>query len=88
MFAAIFVLVLLPWLDTSKVRSSIFRPIYRKFFWVLVATVILLGYLGAKLLIKLTDGITSHLLIISITRWAVDPVVDEAYCAYRGKITT
>ena len=48
MFAAIFVLVLLPWLDTSKVRSSVFRPIYRKFFWVLVFTVILLGYLGAK----------------------------------------
>ena len=48
MFAAIFVLVLLPWLDTSKVRSSVFRPLYRKFFWVLVATVILLGYLGAK----------------------------------------
>ncbi len=48
MFAAIFVLVLLPWLDTSKVRSSTFRPLYRKFFWVLVVTVILLGYLGAK----------------------------------------
>jgi len=48
MFAAIFVLVFLPWLDTSKVRSSVFRPIYRKFFWVLVLTVILLGYLGAK----------------------------------------
>ena len=48
MFAAIFVLILLPWLDTSKVRSSVFRPIYRKFFWVLVITVILLGYLGAK----------------------------------------
>jgi len=48
MFAAIFVLILLPWLDTCKVRSSKFRPIYRKFFWVLVATVILLGYLGAK----------------------------------------
>ena len=48
MFAAIFVLILLPWLDTSKVRSSVFRPLYRKFFWVLVFTVILLGYLGAK----------------------------------------
>ena len=48
MFAAIFVLILLPWLDTCKVRSSTFRPIYRKFFWVLVGTVILLGYLGAK----------------------------------------
>ena len=48
MFASIFILMALPWLDTSKVRSSIFRPIYRKFFWVLVVTVILLGYLGAK----------------------------------------
>jgi len=48
MFASIFILMALPWLDTSKVRSSVFRPIYRKFFWVLVVTVILLGYLGAK----------------------------------------
>jgi ubiquinol-cytochrome c reductase cytochrome b subunit len=48
MFAAIFILMLLPWLDTSKVRSAIFRPIYKKLFWVLVFTVILLGYLGAK----------------------------------------
>jgi ubiquinol-cytochrome c reductase cytochrome b subunit len=38
----------LPWLDSSKVRSATFRPIYKKFFWVLVITVILLGYLGAK----------------------------------------
>ena len=48
MFASIFILMILPWLDTSKVRSSVFSPIYRKFFWVLVVTVILLGYLGAK----------------------------------------
>ena len=48
MFAAIFILMLLPWLDTSKVRSAVFRPIYKKFFWVLLFMVILLGYLGAK----------------------------------------
>jgi ubiquinol-cytochrome c reductase cytochrome b subunit len=48
MFASIFVLVALPWLDSAKVRSATFRPIYRKFFWVLVVIVILLGYLGAK----------------------------------------
>jgi len=48
MFSAIFILMLLPWLDTSKVRSAIFRPIYKIFFWVLVFVVILLGYLGAK----------------------------------------
>ena len=47
MFSAIFILFILPWLDTSKVRSSIFRPIYRQFFWVLVADVLMLGYMGA-----------------------------------------
>jgi ubiquinol-cytochrome c reductase cytochrome b subunit len=48
MFASIFILVLLPWLDTSKVRSAVFRPLYKKFYWVLIAMVILLAYLGAK----------------------------------------
>ncbi len=47
MFAAIFVLVILPWLDTSKVRSAIFRPIYKQFYWFLVADVLILGYMGA-----------------------------------------
>ena len=48
MFASIFILMLLPWLDTSKVKSATFRPLYKKFFWILVITVISLGYLGAK----------------------------------------
>ena len=48
MFAAIFILMLLPWLDTCKVRSATFRPVYKKLFWLLVFVVILLGYLGAK----------------------------------------
>ena len=47
MFAALFVLIILPWLDTSKVRSAIFRPIYKQFYWFLVADVIILGYMGA-----------------------------------------
>ena len=48
MFGAIAVLFLLPWLDRSPVRSAKFRPIYRWFFWLLLADCILLGYLGAK----------------------------------------
>jgi ubiquinol-cytochrome c reductase cytochrome b subunit len=48
MFGAIFVLFLLPWLDTSKVRSSKFRPIAKQFFWLLVADGILLGVVGAN----------------------------------------
>ena len=43
----IFILFVLPWLDTSKVRSAIFRPIYRQFFWILVIDVLMLGYVGA-----------------------------------------
>ena len=47
MFGAIFILFVLPWLDTSKVRSAVFRPIYRQFFWILIIDVLVLGYVGA-----------------------------------------
>jgi ubiquinol-cytochrome c reductase cytochrome b/c1 subunit len=48
MFSAIFVWALLPWLDTSRVRSSKFRPIYRQLFWILLVVIYILGYLGAQ----------------------------------------
>jgi quinol-cytochrome oxidoreductase complex cytochrome b subunit len=47
MFGSIIVLFLLPWLDTSKVRSARFRPIYKWFFWLLVIDLFVLGYVGA-----------------------------------------
>ncbi|MBS0517531.1 MAG: cytochrome b N-terminal domain-containing protein [Proteobacteria bacterium] len=47
MFGAIAVLFALPWLDTSRVRSCTFRPIYKWFVLLLVADVILLGICGA-----------------------------------------
>ncbi|MBB3267550.1 ubiquinol-cytochrome c reductase cytochrome b subunit [Azospirillum sp. OGB3] len=47
MFGAIAVLAALPWLDTSKVRSCKFRPIYRQFFWILAIDALVLGYAGA-----------------------------------------
>lgn len=48
MFGSIAVLFVLPWLDTSKVRSASFRPTYRVFFWVFVVVAIVLGWLGSK----------------------------------------
>src|SRR5215210_999312 len=48
MFGAVVVLALVPWLDTSRVRSANYRPIYRQFFWLFVIVCILLGWLGAK----------------------------------------
>ena len=48
MFGAIAVVFVLPWLDTSKVRSATYRPLYKQFFWVLVICGIGLGYLGSQ----------------------------------------
>ncbi|MGV6872665.1 cytochrome b [Pseudochelatococcus sp. B33] len=47
MFGSIAVLAFLPWLDTSKVRSAIYRPLYKQLFWVFAAVAVGLGYLGA-----------------------------------------
>ena len=38
----------MPWLDTSKVRSTRYRPVYRWFFWAFVLTCFVLGYLGSQ----------------------------------------
>jgi ubiquinol-cytochrome c reductase cytochrome b subunit len=48
MFGAIAVLFVLPWLDTSKVRSANYRPMYSVFFWILVIVSVGLGWLGAQ----------------------------------------
>jgi quinol-cytochrome oxidoreductase complex cytochrome b subunit len=47
MFSSIFVLFFLPWLDTSRVRSAHFRPVYKWVFWLLLLDVIMLGWVGA-----------------------------------------
>jgi ubiquinol-cytochrome c reductase cytochrome b/c1 subunit len=45
-FGSIFLMFLVPWLDTSPVRSARFRPIYKWVFWLLVIDVIALGWVG------------------------------------------
>jgi ubiquinol-cytochrome c reductase cytochrome b/c1 subunit len=47
MFGSILVLFALPWLDTSPVRSAVFRPLYRITFWLLLLSCIVLGLVGA-----------------------------------------
>jgi ubiquinol-cytochrome c reductase cytochrome b/c1 subunit len=48
LFASIAILAVLPWLDTSRVRSARYRPLYKQFFWLFVLTCVLLGWLGSK----------------------------------------
>ncbi|MEM9964249.1 MAG: cytochrome b/b6, partial [Asticcacaulis sp.] len=49
MFAAIAVLFVLPWLDTSKVKSMRYRPVMRWFFVIFVVVCLALGWCGAQL---------------------------------------
>jgi ubiquinol-cytochrome c reductase cytochrome b/c1 subunit len=48
MFGAILILFLLPWLDTSRVRSAKFRPIYKQLFWIFLLVCIGLTWAGGK----------------------------------------
>ncbi|MGB3391395.1 MAG: cytochrome b N-terminal domain-containing protein, partial [Pseudaminobacter sp.] len=48
MFGSVAVLFFVPWLDTSKVRSAVYRPWYRFFFWLFLANAVFLGWLGSR----------------------------------------
>jgi len=46
MFGSILLLFFLPWLDKSPVRSGSYRPVFKRFFWILLLDIALLGYIG------------------------------------------
>jgi len=49
MGGAIVILLFLPFINTSEVRSSTFRPLYRKLFWFIFADFLLLGWVGQEI---------------------------------------
>jgi ubiquinol-cytochrome c reductase cytochrome b subunit len=48
MFAAILILLFLPLLNISNIRSSWFRPLYKPFFWLFVVDTLILGWIGGN----------------------------------------
>jgi ubiquinol-cytochrome c reductase cytochrome b subunit len=48
MFGSIIILMVIPWLDGSKVRSGSFRPMFKPFYWLFVLNFLLLMYLGGQ----------------------------------------
>ena len=46
MFSSILLLFFLPWLDRSPVRSGSYRPVFKRFFWLLLVDIVVLGYIG------------------------------------------
>ncbi len=45
---SILMLFFVPWLDTSKVRSGNFRPMFKWFYWLFVVNFVVLAYLGSS----------------------------------------
>ena len=48
LMGAVLVWLFVPWLDRSKVRSARYRPAYKLFYWLFIADIVLLGWLGAQ----------------------------------------
>ncbi|MBU6235993.1 MAG: cytochrome b, partial [Alphaproteobacteria bacterium] len=48
MFGAIILLAVLPWLDRHPIRSAVYRPWFRIALILLVVSLCVLGYVGAK----------------------------------------
>ena len=47
MFGSILILFFLPWLDTSRVRSGAYRPLFKQFFWIFAIICVILGFAGS-----------------------------------------
>lgn len=82
MFAAIAILFVVPWLDTSSVKSMRYRPVARQFFLGFVVVCVLLGWCGAANpddpVIPALQGEAS--LVVSYT----DATGSAASSTYRG----
>nr|YP_010944683.1 apocytochrome b [Palisada intermedia]WMC20765.1 apocytochrome b [Palisada intermedia] len=46
MLFSILILACLPWLHSTEIRSSRFRPIYKTLYWILISCCMLLGWIG------------------------------------------
>jgi len=65
MFGSIFVMVLVPWLDTSSVRSGRFRPMFKWYFWLLIVDFFVLMWAGAMP----AEGIYTTIALIGTAYW-------------------
>jgi ubiquinol-cytochrome c reductase cytochrome b subunit len=48
MGGALVILFAIPFINTSEIRSSQFRPLFKKFYWLLVVDFLILGWIGQK----------------------------------------
>lgn len=46
MFGSLIILLIIPFINSSEIRSTAFRPIFKVFYWLLVLAFLLLGWVG------------------------------------------
>jgi len=97
MFASIGVLFVLPWIDTSRVRSMRYRPIARQFFLIFVVVCFILGWCGGQnpgLILAKASDFTATLTYVEGGQVVTQPVTaaseaqfDDAAAAAREALT-
>jgi ubiquinol-cytochrome c reductase cytochrome b subunit len=75
MFAAILILLAMPFLDRSRVRGNQFRPLMKIIFWLFLANFVLLGWIGAKPVSEPYIMIGQNCSILYFAWFAIVPVV-------------
>jgi len=65
MFGSIVVLALVPWLDTSSVRSGRYRPSFKWWFWLLGFDFMVLMWSGARPI----EGIYPYIALVATSYW-------------------
>ena len=48
MGGALIILFFIPFINTSLIRSTAFRPLFKVFYWLIVSDFIILGWVGQK----------------------------------------
>jgi len=65
MFGSIAVMALVPWLDTSRVRSGRYRPRFKWWFWILVFDFLVLTWCGGQP----AEGIVPRISAFATAYW-------------------
>jgi quinol-cytochrome oxidoreductase complex cytochrome b subunit len=88
MFGSILILFVLPWLDTSKVRSMRYRPIARQLFVVFVIASVGLGFCGANDPDKLVFKTSEDKLVVNYmdTNGVAQSEVFDDFNAARARV--
>ncbi|MCC6305336.1 MAG: cytochrome b N-terminal domain-containing protein [Rhodobacteraceae bacterium] len=65
MFGSMLVLALVPWLDTSAVRSGRYRPMFRWWFWLFAVDFVVLTWVGSRP----AEGLYATIALIGSAYW-------------------